>query len=198
MNYSRNNPSARHNELLVQYRIMHDEKKFSGGIGCYRHRHELRQLIRDTNAKTVLDFGCGAGRQFQDADPQALFSKLGIFCTSWKEALGVEIIAGYDPAVQQYSNPPKGKFDIVFSTDVLEHCSEEDLSWIVGDIFSYALKAVFLTVAIVPAKKNLPNGENAHVTLKPREWWLELIESVACRYPNTIYHVEFEDGMGEK
>ncbi len=110
------------------------------------------------------------------------------------EALGVSRIEGYDPAVVDYATPPVGTFDGVYSTDCLEHIAEEDLPWIIEEIFSYATKFVFLTVATVPAKKNLPNGENAHVTLHTPEWWMTLIDDIAKSHPNVRYQVVFESG----
>ena len=192
MTFSRESPSPRYTELLEQYRAMHKAKQFSG-IGAYKHRRALRRLIRETNAKVLLDFGCGRGLQFASHNAEALLSKLNVFCSSWTEALGVERIVGYDPASEAYSIVPTGKFDGVYAIDVLEHCNETDLPWIIEEIFSYAFKFVFLTVAIVPAKKNLPNGENAHVTLKSQDWWLGLIDEVAKEHPGIRYEVELEE-----
>ena len=53
----------------------------------------------------------------------------------------------YDPCYAPYSRLPEGRFDGVIATDVLEHCPEEDLPWIVGEMFSYAQRFVFASVA---------------------------------------------------
>jgi hypothetical protein len=65
-----------------------------------------------------------------------------------------------------FSALPEGRFDGVVCTDVLEHCPEEDLPWIVGELFGYARLFVFANVACYPAAKKLPNGENAHCTIR--------------------------------
>lgn len=192
--YSRQNPSPKYHELILQYQEMHNESKFQG-IGCWRYRKQIRQLVKDTGATTLLDYGSASGRQFsKNHSPEALFSKLGVFCSSWMEALGVDRITGYDPAVEAFATPPLGVFHGVISTDVLEHIAEDDLPWIIEEIFSYAEKFVFLTVATVPAKKDLPNGENAHVTIKSPEWWMTLIDDIAKKHPSIRYQVVFEEG----
>lgn len=193
--YSRSNPSPRYIDLVEQYKEMHSSKyfKYFTGIGCYKAHKEIRRLVRETGVKTLLDFGCGGGRQLVAADPEALFSKLEVFCSSWTEALGVDRITGYDPGVEAYNTPPNGTFGGVYCCDCLEHCPESDLTWIIDEIFSYAEKFVFLTVALAPAKKNLPNGENAHATLKTQDWWLTLIDSVAKQHSHVRYEVVFEE-----
>jgi hypothetical protein len=68
----------------------------------------------------------------------------------------------------------------VICTDVLEHCPEEDLPWIVGELFGYARLFVFANVACYPAMKTLPNGENAHCTIRPVEFWREIFQNAAA------------------
>ncbi len=113
----------------------------------------------------------------------------------------------YDPGYPPYAALPEGKFDGVISTDVLEHCPEEDMPWIVAELFACATRFVFANVACFPARKRLPNGQNAHCTVRPLKWWRELIEKVAARHPAALYEFRFQvlerkpggvDAMGEK
>ena len=46
---------------------------------------------------------------------------------------------------------------------------------VMKEIFEMAQKFVYLNIAMYPAITVLPNGENAHCTLKPKEWWNEKI-----------------------
>ena len=48
----------------------------------------------------------------------------------------------YDPGVEQFEKMPKGKFDGVYSTDVMEHIPEEELPESLEFIFSKADKFV--------------------------------------------------------
>ena len=164
------------------------------GIGAFRHRTTLRQLIRETDSKTVLDFGCGLGIHLVMRDHEKLFAKTGVYAETWAEALGVERVDGYDPANKEYATFPTQTYDCVYSVDVAEHLSEEDVPWIITELFSLTIKCLFVTIALVPAKKNLPNGENAHITMKPREWWLGHFEHAAAKFPQVRWQAVFEEG----
>ena len=79
-------------------------------------------------------------------------------------------------------------FDIVINTDVLEHIPEDDLVWVLKEIFNYSSNIVFLNISCRPALKTFKNGENVHVSVFPIQDWLQLIARVSERYPYlTIY-----------
>ena len=82
----------------------------------------------------------------------------------------------YDPAVDEFSAKPRGKFDGVICTDVAEHVPEDEVDVFLSDVFSHARKFVFITICTRPAKKLLPDGRNCHLTVKPATWWLRTIE----------------------
>jgi hypothetical protein len=210
--YSRSNPSPRYARLLAQYREMHREGVTDRGIPPDRtfpgkslppQAGHIKRLIDLTGARTILDYGSGKGQQYQPlpfADPGGTV-QLGI--PAW---WGVEVRC-YDPAYEPYSALPEGTFDGVISTDVLEHCPEEDMPWIVEGLFGFAAKFVFANIACFPARKRLPNGQNAHCTVRPLKWWRGLIEKVAARHPSVLYEFRLqlsertgggEDPMDEK
>lgn len=148
---------------LDQYKQMHesDENVFVGK-STFKHNKEIREIITKTNSTLLLDYGCGKGRQYT-------VHKL-------HENWGVAQPVLYDPAYEPFSKAPEGiNFHGVICTDVLEHIPEEALDEVLGDIFSYANRFVFLNVSTRPAGRLLPNGENAHCTVKPHKWWKELI-----------------------
>jgi hypothetical protein len=64
---------------------------------------------------------------------------------------------------------------MVVCTDVLEHIEPEHLDAVLRHVCSLAKKAVFLQIATRPAKKCLPDGRNAHLTVQSAEWWLAKI-----------------------
>jgi hypothetical protein len=150
------------------------------------HIHRIKPLIHETGARTLLDYGCGKGLQYE---PQRI-SVEGV--GEWDSLLdywGIEELHCYDPGYEPFSKLPEGKFDGVICTDVLEHCNEVDLPWIVEEIFSYAKRFVFASIACYPAKTHLPNGENAHCTVRPPQWWRDLFGAIAARHPGVKYKV---------
>jgi Methyltransferase domain len=149
-------------DVLNQYKIMHKSPKYFRGISTCNYRSEIGRLIRKTVSDSLLDFGSGKGLQYQD--PYLLQ-------VSW----GIEKITCYDPGVPEFSTLPTGKFDAVICCDVMEHVPEHAVKETLATIFSLAKKFVFFVITTAPAKKELPDGRNCHVTVKPEEWWLDQI-----------------------
>ncbi|MAJ66565.1 MAG: hypothetical protein CMI76_04730, partial [Candidatus Pelagibacter sp.] len=92
--------------FIEEYKQYHaqEEQNFPGNSLRPQLRH-INDLVKDTKAETLLDYGCGKGLQYSE----------------WKhhEQLGV-MPALYDPAVPEFEKLPDGPFHGVFSTDVLE------------------------------------------------------------------------------
>lgn len=195
MNYNRANPSPRYRELIAQYRLMHAEgEKFLElppdetfpGFSLIKQVPRIKQLIERTGAKTILDYGSGKGYQYRPMP----FELEGV--GSWDsiaEYWDVDNVICYDPCYEPYSKLPQEKFDGVISTDVLEHCPEEDIPWIIEEIFNYASLFVFASVACFPAQKRLPKGENAHCTIKPVAWWDDILRRASGRRPKVLWEV---------
>ena len=196
--YSRANPSPRYLELQNLYRTMHQEgEKFLGvppeetfpGKSLTPQVHRIKALIRKTGALLILDYGSGKGKQY---DPWLIKDGAGGEWPSVMDYWDVDEVVCYDPCYPPFSKYPGGKFDGVISTDVLEHCPEEDIPWIIDEIFSFATRFVFANVACYPARKRLPTGENAHCTIQPVEWWKHLIEGIAASYPGVTWEVRIQ------
>jgi hypothetical protein len=49
-------------------------------------------------------------------------------------------------------------------------------------VFSRANKIVFVKVPTYLADKILPNGENCHCTLHPKEWWEQHLQAAAEKH----------------
>ena len=195
--YSRSNPSPRYRALLAQYQQMHVEGEPRLGIPAPKtfagrtllpHAPAIRRLVRKHGARSVLDYGAGKGWQYRLRD-------FKLPTDEWTASLaaywGVEITC-YDPGVAEFSQPPQQRFDATVCTDVLEHCPEEDLSWIVDELLGYSRLFLYASVACYPARKRLPNGENAHCTIRPPAWWEVTISRIAARHPQIRYHIVLE------
>ena len=104
----------------------------------------------------------------------------------------IDEVRCYDPSYDRYSALPEGQFDGVISTDVLEHCIEDDIPWIVEEMFSYATRFVYAAIACYPAMAMLPTGENAHTTVRPPEWWDAIFAAANARHPSVIRQISIE------
>jgi hypothetical protein len=203
--YTRTAPSARYRRLVQQYQLMHlhgethlgipAEHTFPG-LSLPKEASRIKRLIRLTGARTILDYGAGKGRQYwplRIADEEDLVEYPDI-----RSYWGVSDIRCYDPAYPPFTELPTGTFDGVVCTDVLEHCPEEDIPWILAELFSFAEKFVYANVACFPARKRLPSGGNAHCTVKPVKWWEDQLARAAhakrqIRYEFRLAYMKAQD-----
>ena len=185
MAYTRDNPSPRYAALIEEYRRLHAKGEVNLGLSAERtypgvsllpHVGTIKRLIEDTGSNTLLDYGSGKGIAYElpSVDAPGL-GNVGPLIDYWN----VDYVLCYDPCYPVYARRPDEVFDGVVCTDVLEHCPEEDLDWIMTDLFSYARRFVFAAVACFAAKTHLPNGENAHCTVQPGQWWHERFARIA-------------------
>ena len=155
------------------------------GRSLPRQAARIKALIAKTGARSILDYGCGKGNLYRaPAFVEGVRAWNGI-----REYWGVEHIRCYDPGYLPYAELPGGSFDGVVCTDVLEHCPAEDMAWIVGELFGYAERFVLANVACYPAGKSLPNGENAHCTIRPAPFWKEIFECAAAARPGVLWEL---------
>jgi len=194
--FSRATPSPRYRRLLEQYRLMrlHGETHLGippemtfPGASLPKEAARIKKLIKLTGARTLLDYGAGKGQQYlplRIADEEERIEYPDI-----RSYWGVDQIRCYDPGYPPFTTLPTGKFDGVICTDVLEHCPEEDIPWILGELFGYADRFVYANVACFPARKRLPSGGNAHCTIKPAKWWEEQLESPTRSTPQVRYEI---------
>lgn len=148
-------------KLIPAYKKMHAEGQFPGySIEPYVPR--IADLVRESGAKTLLDYGCGKGLQYRDK--------------KWHEAWGI-YPSCYDPAVSPFDLRPAGVYDGVICTDVLEHVPEDELEDVTKDLVRFSRLWCFVSVCCRKARRNrhkqLPHGGNVHVTIKPAEWWFD-------------------------
>jgi len=135
------------------------------GEALAEYKHEIYNLISENNIKTILDYGCGKAKFHP-----LLFNNIKVPGSP----MGVTVTP-YDPAVTKFSNKPTGQYDLVLCIDVMEHIQEDKIEEVLKDLFSYSNK-VFLTITCYPAMQILPNGKNAHYTIKEPDWWKEKLQ----------------------
>lgn len=117
-----------------------------------------------TTQPRLLDYGSGKGYQY-------LSRRI-------HEEWGGSLPYCYDPGVFHFSKRPKGRFDGIICTDVMEHLEEQDVLDVLADLRAYATKPAFLymTICCRKAWKKFDDGSNLHKTIKPPEWWEPLIK----------------------
>lgn len=152
------------------YQQLHDSNQLTfAGATCVRYAGQIAELVRRVRPPRILDYGSGKGVQY----------------LRWRihERWGGILPDCYDPGVPYLSKRPKPGYRGIICCDVLEHIAEDDLPEILGDVFGLVgqLPAfVFFSICCRPSKhKTLPDGRNAHLTVKPPEWWRQKLGSYA-------------------
>jgi len=139
-----------------QLNKMHRAGRFDNGHKAYKIIEKFFEEYKPTN---VMDFGCGKG---------ALIASV--------KQLHPNVVAeGYDPGNPDFATLPDRTFDAVVSTDALEHVEPAYLSDTLRMIGSKIERCGFFRIACYPAKKQLPDGRNAHLIVELPEWWREQI-----------------------
>lgn len=204
--FSRSQPSPRYQHLMRQYGRMHVEGETHLGIPAAQtfpgsslapHVTAIKKLIQASDGRTILDYGAGKGLQYR---PHRVMVEGRHVADGIAEYWDVDELRCYDPGYAPFATLPEGRFDGVVCTDVLEHCPEEDLPWIVAELFGFAKRFVYANVACYPARKRLPDGENAHVTLRDPQWWRELFVRCAAAHDGVAWelHADERSAVGMK
>jgi hypothetical protein len=191
--FTEDQPSGSYRKLIAMYQTMHQEgspdvgrppeKTFSGkSLG--EHVGRIGAMIRESGTKTLLDYGSGKALYYAPYPGEAEESRF----KSQKE-WGDTRVTCYDPGYEPFSGPVESKYDGVICTDVLEHITEEDIPWVLDKLFAHARHFVYAVAACYPAKKLLPDGQNAHCTIQPPEWWREQLEAAARRNPGVKWQL---------
>jgi hypothetical protein len=204
--YTRAAPSPRYRRLIEQYRLLHEQGEQHLGIPPERtfagqslppQAPRIKRLIRRTGSQTILDYGSGKGGQY-DQLLRMVDDEDDVEYPDIRSYWGVQEIRCYDPGYSAFDKLPSGTFDGVICTDVLEHCPEEDIPWILDELFAFARKFVYANVACFPARKRLPSGGNAHCTVRPVKWWEGQIARAARARPEVIYEFRLAHLKGEE
>ncbi len=168
--FTEEHPSRRYEALVELYKTMHEEgshltnrppEKTFNGKSLTEHVDRVAQMIDESGAKTLLDYGSGKGK-FYDPYPGEPAESRYKSMKAW----GDTRVTCYDPGYEPFSGPIEPAYDGVICTDVLEHITEEDIPWVLDKLFRHAKHFVYAVAACYPAKKHLPNGQNAHCTVQ--------------------------------
>lgn len=140
------------------YKQLHLKNSGYGGTGS-RYVKRIVSHIEQNKPKSILDFGCGKGNLVKE------LSKLGI------------TVHEYDPAIVGKEKIPQKQYDMIITTDVLEHLYEDEIETICNDFLSLCPETMFHVICTRPAGNLLPDGSNAHKTVKQIEWWDNKLKS---------------------
>lgn len=162
--------------LIDQYKELHAKPEY--GVGNVKYAPYVLPHLKQIKAKSVIDYGCGKGE-----------------LADFLEHAELPHVQRYDPAIAAFSVKPKGPFDVLINSCVLEHIPESELDDILQDMASMAPHAFYI-INTQLAVEILPDGRNAHLTVKPAAWWKLRLEQFYPYVENTYIkshrHVAFK------
>jgi cyclopropane fatty-acyl-phospholipid synthase-like methyltransferase len=141
-------------EYQEQLAEMHSQGRFVRGSKTFG---SIQPFLKQYQPTSVLDFGCGHG---------ALMASI-------QQAYPDMRVEGYDPGNPAHNCIPERSFDAVVSADVFEHIEPTYLSETLRTISDKMTIAGWFRIACYPAKKQLPDGRNAHLIVESPDWWRE-------------------------
>ena len=141
----------------------------------HKFADQLKKIVEFFDAKNGLDYGSGGSNLNKTKLANGV---------KFIDYIGLQKIQSFEPA---RNKKKKYKSDIVLCFDVLEHVFINDVPWVLNDLFKYANKCIVINVACYNAAALLPNGENAHITVRPPSWWLGQIECISSLHPDIYW-----------
>lgn len=144
-------------EYIKILETSHDD--MSWAISGINEVEGIVSFIKSYNITDMLDYGAGK---------QVVAKELLTRCPD-------VVVHSYDPAIPEISQKPNPA-SMVCCLDVLEHVEPEYIDDVLDDLSRLVLNIGYFVVSTRPAQKILSDGRNAHLIIKPLEWWREQLE----------------------
>lgn len=174
--FTKEQPSRRFAEILQQQTALHGNTNTADKAV----ETDINQLVTETIAKDILGVGL-------DDDVAGFTTPSGLIVVHQK----------ITSAGQRKNNAKK--HDGVVCVDLLHGLPDEDVSWMIDELFKSANKFVYASVACYPAKDKLTDGQNARVTQQLPDWWNGWFTLIGRRHPNIRWKLRsFEKGGKSK
>ena len=127
-----------------------------GSTGDRNFGYRLLNLLdKRDDIKTVMDFGCGHGL-------------LGKFVAEHRPDI---VWTDYDPSIEGKDELPAGTFDLICSSDVMEHIEPEKLTEVLDWLSSHSKYQYHLISCELCQGPKMSDGRNPHLIVETPEWW---------------------------
>jgi len=92
-----------------------------------------------------------------------------------------------------FPQPQADSYGGVVSVGALQHVPEEDIGWVLDEMFKAAQSFVYIAVSTAAASQSLPNGSPAPCNVQTPEWWKGQLELAAKRRPGIRWYLRAAD-----
>ena len=159
-----NSLSPAYYAALKASKEIHKGKQFTGKF-LRPHASFIKEIIDRLQIKSILDFGCGKGQQYEWVIPS--------IDKTIEQYWGVSVTK-YDPAYPPFSKEPEGKFDLVICTQVLGAIPVNDLGHVIEQVYCRANKAVYISERLGEARKVIGDNSKRPYAWTAKHWMTAL------------------------
>lgn len=142
-------------EYRRQQTKLHENPNY--GVASIHFAPIVSKVCNQYGVEELLDYGCGKANLATHLDVD--------------HAMQVQL---YDPAIPEWADEPE-PCEMVACIDVLEHIEPSLLDNVLDDLKRCTVRIGVFTISTVFAEKTLDDGRNAHLIVRPMEWWLPKI-----------------------
>jgi hypothetical protein len=140
--------------LISEYERKHQISRY--GATGHKSLPDILSHVIALSPRSIVDYGCGQS--------DLIFALAG--------RIPLERFARFDPAIPEFADKPKGRFDLLVSVDVLEHVPDGEIDVVAAEMAAMATDAI-LIIDTGPATVTLSDGRNAHVSQHGGDWWAD-------------------------
>jgi SAM-dependent methyltransferase len=139
-------------------------------------------MIECFEPEIVFEFGSGLGYALQEAETRGIkmigceTSEYAIKNSICKTSL---ILTGEIP--DQSLPFLDNTFDLVFSSEVMEHIKQEHTNSVISELYRICRKHILLTINTFDA------NQPGHINMHARDWWVDKFEAVGFEQDEQTY-----------
>lgn len=150
-------------EYLQELLRLRDDVQWGISGGAISGETVVSFLKDNPHIKTILDYGCG----------EVLLKKYveehGITDREWTL---------YDPAMAEFNIRPTGTFNMVITTDVLEHVEPHMIRKVIQELYDYSDNILFNDIACYYTYNHFLDGpyigQDFHINIEAPDVWRKL------------------------
>ena len=100
-----------------------------------------------------------------------------------------QTVSWYDLVLLLETGRSKKPITDVVSTEVLDYLPDEDVPWVLDELFRSARRKVRVTITTTTRTSVLGHGIQISHRLRPHSWWVAQLEAAGCRHPETHWQL---------
>jgi hypothetical protein len=187
--FSQSHPSSLFTEFAKQARDLQTISPTPSTFQDVETVHDLEKAMHTLQAKTLLY--CHFGRLFERF-PEHVGST----------GLSSLAITALDLCHQDPGSLSSQQFDIVLSPGWLYLIPEEDIPWVIEEMFHRANGMVYVAIESTKRDQSFPAETPQSDLKRDFNWWMSHLESISARYPAThwkvVFHTKTSKGISQR